>query len=321
MKPLAPLLLALAAILPHPLSAASAPEPRDRAVWVWERDSYAMVESRTVADEAFAFLHGKGINVLYLYADAWRGHNLIVDAPAAYRRFIARAHAEGFKVYALLGSAYLNTEEYVLPGRLGDAAAMFQRVLDYNAAAAEGERFDGVNYDIEPHLLDAWDTRKTELLLGFLDMTAAFARRKREAGQSLAIGPAMPFWWDNIPIAWRGRTRPMSEHVADLTDYVALMDYRNEAEGNDGIIDHATAEVAYAARIGRKVVVGLELTPSEPRKITFNHLTEADLAREMDLTERALRDSPAFGGFVLHHYRGYLRWVGQHGKTGPSPAP
>jgi hypothetical protein len=304
---LAPLLLALALALPA--QAASAPEPGDRAVWVWERDSYAMVESRTMADEAFAFLREHGVNVLYLYADAWRGRNLVVDRPESYRRFIARAHAEGFKVYALLGSAYLKTEEYVLPGRLDDAAAMFQRVLDYNAAAAEVERFDGVNYDIEPHLLDAWDTRKAELLLGFLDMPAVFARRKAAPGQRLAVGPAMPFWWDNIPIAWRGRTRPMSEHVADLTDYVALMDYRNEAEGNDGIIDHAEAEMAYAARSGRKLVIGLELTASEPRKITFDHLTEADLAREMRLTERALGDNPAFGGFVLHHYRRYVEWV------------
>ena len=307
MRALAPLLLALALALPA--QAASAPEPGDRAVWVWERDSYAMVESRTMADEAFSFLSGKGVNVLYLYADAWQGRNLLVERPETYRQFIARAHDEGFKVYALLGSAYLETEEYVLPGRLGDAAAMFQRVLDYNAGAAAGERFDGVNYDIEPHLLDAWDTRKTELLLGFLDMTAEFARRKAAAGQQLAVGPAMPFWWDNIPISWRGRTRPMSEHVADLTDYVALMDYRNEAEGNDGIIDHAEAEIAYAARSGRKLVIGLELTASEPRKITFDHLTEADLAREMRLTERALGDNPAFGGFVLHHYRRYVEWV------------
>lgn len=307
MRALAPLLLALALALPA--QAASAPEPGDRAVWVWERDSYAMVESRTMADEAFSFLRGKGVNVLYLYADAWQRRNLLVERPETYRQFIARAHDEGFKVYALLGSAYLETEEYVLPGRLDDAAAMFQRVLDYNAAAAEVERFDGVNYDIEPHLLDAWDTRKTELLLGFLDMTAEFARRKAAAGQPLAVGPAMPFWWDNIPISWRGRTRPMSEHVADLTDYVALMDYRNEAEGNDGIIDHAEAEIAYAARSGRKLVIGLELTASEPRKITFDHLTEADLAREMRLTERALGDNPAFGGFVLHHYRRYVEWV------------
>jgi hypothetical protein len=315
MKRLVPLLLVLACALP--CAGRTTPVPRDRAVWVWERESYAMVESRAAADRAFAFLRAKGVNTLYLYADAWQGRNLIVDDAAAYRRFIARAHAEGFKVQALLGSAYLHTEEYVLPGRQAEAGAMFQRVLDYNAAAADGERFDGVNYDIEPHLLDAWDTRETELLLGFLDMTADFARRKRVSGQALAVGPAMPFWWDNIPIAWRGRTRPMSEHVADLTDYVALMDYRNESEGNDGILDHASAEMAYAERAGRTVVIGLELTPGEPRKITFNHLGEADLAREVGLAERALRASPAFGGFVFHHYRGYVDWVE---RQRPAPA-
>jgi hypothetical protein len=306
MKPSAWLLLT-ALCIAVPLARAADAE---RAVWVWERESYAMVESRAAADRAFDFLGKRGVRTLYLYADAFQGRNLMVDDPQAYRGFIARAHRKGFRVYALLGSAYLETEEYVLPQKRDAALAMFQRVLDYNAAAEANARFDGVNYDIEPHLLDAWDdTSRRGLLRGFVEMTAEFARLKRESKQTLAIGPAMPFWWDGIEIEWNGATRPVSEHVADLTDYVALMDYRNEAEGNDGIIDHATDEMRYAERAGKKVVIGLELTPSEPSKITFNHLAEADLAREVALTERHYRDSPAFAGFVFHHYRGYVEWV------------
>lgn len=281
-----------------------------RAVWTWEPESYAMLESREAADVAFAFLRERKVDTLYLYADAHEGRNLIVGQPQRYRDFIAMAHARGFKVYALLGSAYLNTERYILPEHRRDAVAMLQRVLDYNAKAPEASRFDGVNLDIEPHLLDQWnDATRAELLHDLIEVSAEWMRMKRESGQTLAIGPAVPFWFDGIPVRWRGTTKPASEHLADLYDYLALMDYRNRADGRDGIVAHAAREMAYAQKIGKRVVIGLELGRSEPKKVTFNHLREADLRREMAATEKAYDGSAAFAGFALHHYRSYREWI------------
>lgn len=312
------LLCLLALLLPASANAA----PDSRAVWTWERESYAMVESEQAADSAFEFLSSRQVDTIYLYADAYAGRNLLLERPEAYREFIAKAHRRGFKVYALLGSAYLHTERYVLPKKRKVATAMVQRVLDYNVAAPAASRFDGINLDIEPHLLDAWDTRKLELLRGFLDISADWMALKRGAGLDLAIGPALPFWFDNIQLEWNGRTRPVSEHVADLYDYIALMDYRHRAEGRDSIVSHAAAEMAYAQRVGKSVVIGLELTPNDLDKVTFNHLTEADLAAATAATERAYRDSPAFGGFAFHHYRGYREWVEkQAARDGADIAP
>ncbi|HEV8693261.1 MAG TPA: glycoside hydrolase family 18 protein [Lysobacter sp.] len=291
-----------------PLAATAAP-PVARAVWIWEQDSYAMLESQQDAEQAFAFLRTKHVDTLYLYADAFQGRNLIVERPEAYRSFIAAAHQRGFKVYALLGSAYLHTERYVRPQRRADAIALLQRVLTYDAKASKESRFDGVNLDIEPHLLDEWNAQKLELLRNFLDVSAAWMELKRESKSELTIGPALPFWFDGIPLDWRGETRPVSEHIADLFDYVALMDYRDHADGRDGIIAHAADEMAYAGKVGKKVVIGLELTPNELAKVTFNHLTEADLRRETAVVERAYRGQSAFDGFAFHHYRGYREWI------------
>ncbi|QNP41864.1 hypothetical protein [Lysobacter solisilvae (ex Woo and Kim 2020)] len=281
-----------------------------RAVWTWERDSYALLESRAAADAAFAFLRDQHVDTFYLYADAYDGRNLIAQQPQRYRDFIATAHARGFKVYALLGSAYLNTERYILPERRRDATAMLQRVLDYNAAAPEAARFDGVNLDIEPHLLDQWnDASREDLLRDLIEVSAQWMRMKRDSGQTLAIGLATPFWFDGIPVRWRGTTKPASEHLADCYDYLALMDYRDHADGRDGIVAHAAKEMDYAQRIGKTVVIGLELGPSEPKKVTFHHRSEADLRREMAATEAAYAQSKAFAGFALHHYRSYREWI------------
>ena len=284
----------------------------ERAIWVWEQATYAMVQDRAAGAAALAFLRSKRIRTIYLYADVFQGQNLVTARAESYRQFIRRLHGQGLRVYALLGSAYLHTEEYVLPERRGDALAMFQRVLDYNAAARPDERFDGINLDIEPHILDQWAQQKMQLLGQFLDLGQAFMELKRTARQSLFVGPAIPFWLDGVVLDWHGSTRPVSEHVLDIYDYAALMDYRDHAQGPDGIVSHAVDEMEYAQRHHKKLVIGVELAPNEIQKVSFSHLAEVDLERELALTNKAFRRSPAFGGFAIHHFEAYQLWLGRN---------
>ncbi|GAB3747080.1 hypothetical protein [Lysobacter olei] len=293
-----------------------------RAVWTWEKPSFAMLESPEVAEEALAFLRRKGVTIVYLYADSFEGRTPVRDRPQLYRAFIRRAHARGIQVYALLGSWYLHTERYVQPRYRREARSMVRRVLDYNAGSAPEERFDGVNYDIEPHLLDEWsDASRPQLLRGFLDMTADLMAEKRKSGQSLPIGPAMPFWWDGITLDWSGARKSVAEHVIDATDYVALMDYRNRAEGRDSILSHAQDEMDYADRVGKRVVIGLEFNPGEPAKLSFHGKDEAEFEQEAAKVERAFGTRPAFGGFVFHHYLGYRRFVHEPAPADPVEPP
>ncbi|MBQ5949733.1 hypothetical protein [Massilia sp. ST3] len=301
---LASLLLALACAQSH--AAPAAP----RAIWTWEEESYAMLRQDAAAGRAIDFLKSKSVDTVYLYADAYEGRNLIVAEPQRYRALIRRMHASGLKVYALLGSAYLKTERYVLPRHRAQAEAMLQRVLDYNKGAAPEERFDGINLDIEPHILDEWSTRKMALLAEFVELSDALVRLKRKSGQDLPMGPAIPFWFDGIELEWQGKRKPVSQHVQDLYDYVALMDYRDRAEGGDGIVSHAMDELEYASRIGRKVMIGVETLPNAIKKVSFHHLREADMERELATTARMVGQMPAYGGVVIHHYQSYRKWLG-----------
>lgn len=281
-----------------------------RAIWTWEEDSSTMLQQPAAAERAIAFLKSKSVDTVFLYADAYEGGNPIVSNPAQYRRLIRRLHASGLRVYALLGSAYLHTERYVLPRHHADAVAMLQRVLDYNRGASLDERFDGVNVDIEPHILPEWSSRKMALLAGFLDMSDALMRTVRASGQPLPVGPAIPFWLDGIELEWKGRRKPVSQHVQDTYDYVALMDYRDRAEGGDGIVSHAMDELQYGEAIGRRVLIGVETMPNAIKKVSFHHLREADLERELGETRDAVGKMPSFGGFVVHHYGSYRKWLG-----------
>jgi hypothetical protein len=294
---------------PWLLSAGIAAAAPERAIWTWEQASYAMVRDPVAGKDAIAFLRAKHIRTLYLYADAYGGENLLAAQPGLYRQFISRLHQRGMHAYALLGSAYLHTEAYVLPEHRAEALAMLQRVLAYNAAAGSAERFDGVNLDIEPHILDQWPEQKMQLLRQFLDLGAALMELKQTSGQPLAVGPAIPFWLDGIELDWHGTTRPVSEHVLDIYDYAALMDYRDHALGRDGIVSNAADEMASAERMRKRLVIGVDVTADDIQKVSFDHLAEADLERELALAARAFRHNRAFAGFAIHHFRGYQQWL------------
>lgn len=302
--------LLVAASLSAPVCAAPAP----RAIWTWEEESYAMLDRVSAVDEAITFFKAHGITTVYLYADSFRERNDIVDEPGRYKAVIKRLHGAGLQVYALLGSGYLQTERYILPAFRAPALAMVRRVFDYNAKAEADERFDGINLDIEPHILDEWSAKKLELLGYFLDLSAAIMKEKRRYAQALDIGPAMPFWWDGIELSWQGKRRRVSEHTQDLYDYVALMDYRDHAQGPDGLISHASDEMAYGMKAGKRVLLGVETTPNEIQKVSFNHLTQADMERELSATEAHYKNQKAFGGFVVHHYRGYRQWLDKQSR-------
>jgi hypothetical protein len=302
--------LPAALLLAAACAGARAEPAAPRAIWTWEEDSYAMLEQPAGAGRAIDFLKSKSIDTVFLYADAFGGRKLIASQPQLYRRLIRRLHASGLRAYALLGSGYLHTERYVLPKHRADAVAMLQRVLDYNKAAAPEERFDGINVDIEPHILAEWSARKMELLREFVDLSSALMGAKRASGQTLPMGPAIPFWLDGLVVEYKGVSQPLSQHVQDRYDYVALMDYRDRALGGDGIVSHAMDELAYADKIGKQVLIGVETLPNAIRKVSFEHLKEADMERELGLTAKAVGAMKPFGGFVIHHYGQYRKWLG-----------
>jgi len=287
----------------------------DRAIWTWEAESYALVQDPMAARQAMDLARQKHITSFYLYADAFRDRNLIVNRSEVYRQLIRRMHGAGLRVFALLGSADLHSEVYVLPEQRDQALTMFQRVLDYNASSAFEERFDGVNLDIEPYILDEWDRNKLGLLGQYLDLGQALMDLRRASGQSIQVGPAIPFWFARIQVQWHGVSASVTEHALALYDYAVLMDYRNHAEGTDGIINHAIDTMEIAGRLGKQIVIGVEVGSGEAEKVSFQHLTERDLERELALTERAFGNRDAFAGFAIHHYRAYREWLNRQGTA------
>jgi hypothetical protein len=86
------------------------------------------------------------------------------------------------------------------------------------------------------------------------------------------------------------------------------------------MIRHAENEMAYAQVIGKTVVFGLETGPNEIQKVSFHHLREPDMVRELSLVQGAYGKQSAFGGFVIHHFETYRKWVSQSESVRDLPA-
>jgi hypothetical protein len=286
-------------------SAQAAQAPALRAIWVWENDSYRLLEDPVYKSEVMAFLREHHVNRVFLYADEYKGRNLIREKPELYRALVRELRYCDIDVHALLGSYFLETQTYVLPAKKTQARAMLRRVLNYNDTSKPDERFTGVHFDIEPHMLDEWSTERTRLSLLYLDRIDEWM--KIASGSGLDVSAAIPFWLDGYEVEWRGKLRPMSEQVQAVLDTVVLMDYRDKADGRDGIIRHASDEIAWAAANGKRVVIGVDTGDSEPSKVTFLQEGKASLEKELAKTARAFAGNPGFAGFAIHHLDTWMK--------------
>lgn len=283
-----------------------------RAIWIWEEDTYRMLDKPEVQRSVENFLERQHIKTMYLYADEFQQRNILVKEPEKYRKLIANAHARGFKVFALLGSIYLRTHGYIFEKKQPIALRMFKNVLNFNLNTATISQFDGINIDIEPYLLDDWRSARSLRARQYLDLSAAFMRMKAALGIQIPVGPAMPFWYDGIKdIAWNGKQRNLNEYVQDIYDYVAIMDYRNIAEGSDSIVSLAQDELDYADQIGKKVMIGVETLKTTPIKVTFYGKGNKYFESQLALAESILSKHPSFDGFVIHHLKPYRTLVGK----------
>ena len=316
----------------------AAPRPLDpaaRALWIWETDTQRLLQSPGARQVLAAFMQDTTIapdprRVIYLYADRGHGGWVIKDDPDLYRSFIGWAHARGYSVHALLGSGSYQAPMYSYARYHHKAVDLIDAVIAYNAGSPAAARFDGANIDIEPHWLPDWHDAPS-VQVQYFDMLAAMMRRVAESGQKLLVGPAIPRWLDTSDecrsVVWRGERKTCAQHVQDIADYVALMDYRDIAGTSVGIIDQAAAEVAYGNKVGKPVVIGVEtgqVSSGDPEAISFyeegrDHM-EAELAEVM----KAFSGEKAFGGVAVHHYDSWRRmrtiWS-PDGVTWRSPVP
>ncbi|GFZ82795.1 hypothetical protein GCM10008018_30830 [Paenibacillus marchantiophytorum] len=283
-------------------------------MWVWNFD---VVLDPAAREQLLQFSVAKGINRLYLNTGSYTpgsDKSALSEQAALYRKFNKMAHQLGIAVEALDGqSDWVRESNHSIPlGRISE-------VIAFNASASDPqEKFDGVHHDNEPYTLADWETNKGVLAKNYLQLVEASMSLLQGKGLTFAVD--IPFWYDETPInvTYHGETKPFNRHITDIVDYIGVMDYRDFANGVDGIISHGFGEVEYAAKVGKEAVIGVETInfddATNPGKITFWQEGETYMNEQVALVDNYFSNSfanydykagPGYKGHAIHHYLSY----------------
>lgn len=290
--------------------AASKPEPEPgaatamgRGMWVWEAPPIIANEAKE--DEFLAFCSRNGITAVYLALDSDStpdAPRLQISTPGRYQAFLTRAHSKRLRVEALTGTPEWAAEKYH-----ARALEAVDAVLDFNRRVPPAARFDGIHLDIEPYVLVGFadpDYRR-QLLGEFLGLIARCqARIHTQPGLGLTCD--VPWWFypagppdrERLSVTFEGELKTVGEHLADLLDTVTLMDYRNQAAGAGGIVASGAPALAYAAGLGKHVVIGLETFQQAGEPVYFAvRLPAAEFHQR--LGNAGLLGERSFHGYVM----------------------
>lgn len=261
-----------------------------RHLWIWGNESPTSAAGRTAL---FEFADHKGIGTLYVDAGGLMGGN-----KAALRTLLKAAHDRGFAVELLFGAPeWALAANHATPVNLARETVALLQFLK-----ADGEAYPtSIQMDVEPYSLPLWDTDKATVANDLIDMYIKLKEALK--GTPVGVTACVPRWFDNHPIARQGRTRLLSDWIADVADRMTLMDYVDHAKG---IMDGAEHEMAYADSIGKEVVIGVEtIAGLEPESVTFAEEGEAALEAALAETVQRFGSNSSYFGIAVHHYASY----------------
>lgn len=272
-----------------------------KAMWVWSIGT--LIHDEVARKELFSFCRNEGINQLWMQILYTFDPDINVsDVPALgdkplsvrcvlhheenFRRLLKEAHELGITVHALDGyPEYAQRIYHAMPLAIVDA------IIDFNKRAQSDERFDGIHFDNEPYLIVGWSDadRRRQILESFLALNAECQKRVHEQSH-MVFGVDIPFWWDQIDqrtgrpqgeVSFNGQLKPASFHCIDLLDNVGIMNYRDTADGADGMIAHGMDTLAYGDTVNKaKIYMGIETFAYDPTECWFAvGLPRADFGR------------------------------------------
>lgn len=275
----------------------------DDVNWEFEPGDKGMVNNPVKRKELLDFCRVKGVSLLFLNSQG------VVFGTAADRAnfttFINEAHAENIDVYGLQGLAWWSIPE---GANVANHQWTSQEGWEYLQAVMAYGRFDGIIDDTEPYVVDAdgWANNLHKRAQWYLYWVQ---RCKDIINGQVPFISVTPFWFDAVNEALNNDAtpRPLNEYVAGIADSVCIMDYRDFAEGPNGLIQHAENEINDGP-----TWVAVEVQNLEPYAyadlISFYEEGEAYMEGELTKVRNYFSGNSNYLGAVIHYYKAY-KWM------------
>lgn len=298
-----------------------------RAMWVWGMSNAIVMDTTYPAAGAkkdffdyCAAPHGDATKkITYIFFDAQPyGVDLMNATNAAkLRTFLSQAHTNGISVDFLSGDQAWATPEYRSVGE-----TLVDEVTTFNAAGTAAQRFDGIQYDVEPYLLSSekagntldWNYDLATIWNTYLTLlidcqTKINTYNTSHASALMRFGVTIPYWYNvnSGPV-------PRADDVMKIVDYVALMSYR---DAGASIINSAQDEIVAAVTAPCQVYIGVETShPTDnvdfPPSTTFYEEGNTAMETALAQVESAFSGYLSYDGIAIHYYEDSLVYA--HGK-------
>lgn len=174
-------------------------------------------------------------------------------------------------------------------------------VKEYNQEASTEERIHGIQLDIEPYLLKQWNQDRAQVVREWQTNMRVFTEAVKQ-DSVLETSAALAFWLDEIP-SEDGEEAPLSTWMIRQFDTLAIMAYRDQMTGPNGILSLIESEMEDADRMGKKMLVAVNLKHMDEDHTTFAEEGTDEMEKQLELLPQHLEQHPSYAGVAIHDYR------------------
>jgi hypothetical protein len=290
--------------------------PRMKAMWVYENEE--MLTSAAARTELFEFCHAREITDLFFQVHF---ESPAKDVPARFRdeeklrAFLQESSREHLRIHALFGEP-----EHALTKNHERVLAKVDALAAFNESSSQsGGRFAGLHLDVEPHGLAVWkkadDAEKGRLLTQWVEMNAKVIDRLHAKAPGTLHGADITFWFDKTkkdgtpayPVTFHGTTKDATKHLLDMADNVAVMGYRDKADGPNGLIVINQRAITYADTAKGRVFIGVKMAAIGPKNESFFGHTEPEMLAELEKVNAAYASHRGYAGIAFFMYSAYRK--------------
>ncbi|WP_280771942.1 hypothetical protein [Salipaludibacillus daqingensis] len=255
------------------------------STWIWNTEKIQSSENR---EEMKEYLIINDIKIVYLQANETVGYE-------SYQSFIEGLAEYGIEVHALDGAPIWGEEEH---------QTFLDWFNDYQKQAGETEKFTGIHLDLEPYIREDWDERRDEIVLDYQTSIHVMAQEASNLGISFGID--IPFWFDEIDFDNSFGSGTLAKWLMQEVDDITIMAYRNQAEGENGIIKLVEQEIQWGTDFDKNIVIAVETIELPESHTSFYGKNKSEMNEQLVLVNQKYKDDPSFKGFAVHHLESWM---------------
>lgn len=254
--------------------------------WHWEASD---LTNTFRSNEILKFCFKKNVEIIYLQFS--KNVDFIY-----YRMFIEKATSLGIKIHALMGERewYKTDNYFYIKERL-------DLIKKYNDESSANQLFTGIHFDIEPHTLPEWKSNQGDVLNQWANVIDTY---RNDIAYSLDIetSASVPFSISKVPYNYAF----FSQYMMDKHDKIAIMAYRDFADGNDSICYHSQSFIDQAWKKS-SIIVGVETKPNmDPPKQTFAEEGELEMYNQLEKVNVKFNSYLTYDAIAIHSIKHWM---------------